>query len=72
MPTGGTLVLSDVTVALNAGGITNLQTPIGVSFTYYTRDMFGPERGVVRDYLDPRDPTAAFALGSVVTSSSYI
>lgn len=66
---GGVLVVSDMVGALNAAGITNIQTPLGVSFTYYHRDLVTPKTGIVLDYLDPLDKTNMFVLGKVSTSS---
>lgn len=66
---GRVLVLNDLASALNSAGISGIQTPIGVNYTYYHRDLITPKTGVVIDYLDPSDDTNIFILGQVVTNS---
>lgn len=71
---GATLIMSDLVATLTAAGITNLQTPLKVTFRKFHRDLFPtitatPEKGVVEDYLDPRDATNVFLLGNVTTDS---
>jgi hypothetical protein len=65
---GSTFMLSDLVAALNTAGITNIQTPMGVTYTYYHRDLVTPMTGTITDYLDPLDATNVFVLGSVTTS----
>lgn len=66
---GATFVLSDLVSALTTAGVNNIQTPMGVGYTYYHRDLITPVTGVVVDYLDPLDKTNIFILGNVATSS---
>jgi hypothetical protein len=66
---GATFMLSDLVAALNTAGITNIQTPLGVTYTYYHRDLITPKTGTITDFLDPQDSTNIFVLGSVTSSS---
>jgi hypothetical protein len=66
---GNVLVLSDLVTALTNAGITNLQTPLGVDYTYYNRDLITPVTGTIVDYLDPVDDTNIFLVNSVTTQS---
>lgn len=72
MQPGEPLILSDLASALSAAGINNLQTPIGVSYKFYHRDLVSPTSGTIYDYLDPLDPTSIFVLGNVTCSSLAI
>ena len=69
---GATFMLSDLVAALNVAGVTNIQTPLGVNYTYYHRDLVAPKTGVILDYLDPVDQTNVFILGNVTTSSATV
>jgi hypothetical protein len=69
---GGTLILSDLASTLSSGGITNLQTPIGVNYTFHHRDLVTAETGVISDYLDPVDSTSVFLFNSVTVSNLSI
>ena len=66
---GATFVLSELVSALTTAGVANIQTPLGVSYTYYHRDLVPVTTGNVVDYLDPLDKTNVFLLGNVTTSS---
>lgn len=66
---GGSFILSDLVSALTASGISNIQTPLGVSYTYFHRDLVNPITGAVVDYLDPLDKTSVFILGNITTST---
>lgn len=65
MKPGSVLVLSEMVRALGEAGVTNIQTPIGVKYTRYTRDLTPAESGTITDYLDPDDKTSVFVLRSV-------
>lgn len=69
---GQIFVLSEVTAQLSADGITNIQTPIGVTYKKYTRDLIPVVSGTITDYLDPNDRTNIFVLNSVNTSNANI
>lgn len=69
LASGASFMLSDLVAALNTAGITNIKTPLGVTYTYYHRDLITPMTGIVTDYLDPLDVTNVFVLGSITTSS---
>ena len=72
MPPGAPLVLSDVVKNLAASGIQSLQTPVGVRYSFYHRDLVPTQTGTVVDYLDPRDSTSIFVLGVVTCSSASV
>lgn len=69
---GATLVLSEVSKALGVAGIVNIQTPVGVKYTHYTRDLNSPKSGVITDYLDPEDKTSVFVLRSVSSEAENV
>ena len=71
---GQTFIMGDLISALNAAGITTIQTPIGVTYNYYHRDVIPSPMatGTIVDYLDPADRTAVFVLGSVTTSAAIV
>jgi hypothetical protein len=66
---GGTFILNDLGAYLKNAGISSLQTPIGVNYTFYHRDLITPIKGTVVDYLDPVDKTNVFVLGNITTDS---
>lgn len=66
---GSVFVLSDLVTELTNAGITNLQTPLGVTYKYYHRDLVAPTSGTILDYLDPLDNTNVFMVNSVNTRS---
>jgi hypothetical protein len=66
---GATFVMGDLISALTEAGITGIQTPIGVSYTNYTRYLVPPTTGTITDYLDPMDATSVFILNNVTTNS---
>lgn len=69
---GAILVVSDIVKTLGNSSITGIQTPLGVSYTYYHRDLMPAQYGTITDYLDPTDPTVVFVLGNVTTSGATI
>lgn len=69
---GQMFIISDLQSLIGAVGITGFKTPITVTYTHYTRDLFAPDTGVITDYLDPNDTTAVFALNSLTTNSTSV
>ena len=69
---GDMFIMSDLLAQLRAGGVLNIQTPLSVKYTLYTRDLITPTTGTVTDVLDPNDRTSVFLLNSVATNSQSI
>jgi hypothetical protein len=69
---GAMFIMSDLVAALETAGVTSIQTPLGVTYTKYTRDLITPITGTITDYLDPNDRTNVFLLGSVTTSLQVV
>jgi hypothetical protein len=68
---GDIFVMSNAIAALKAGGVTNIQTPLGVTFKRYTRDLILPaQTGTITDVYDPYDRTAVFYIDQVTTNNS--
>lgn len=72
MNPGDTLIVSNLMAALNAAGITNIKTPIGINYTKYTRDLITPVTGAITDYLDPSDRTNIFILNTVTPNNQTV
>lgn len=72
LPTGATLIVSEFVRVLGDVGITNIKTPVGVTYSRYTRDLTPVETGTVTDYLDPNDKTNIFLLRSVSSDSENV
>ena len=66
---GQIFIMGDLLAALSATGIGSIKTPIGVSYTRYTRDLFGTVTDTITDVFDPADSTNVFILNSLTTSS---
>ncbi|MNK27646.1 hypothetical protein D3C87_460080 [compost metagenome] len=69
---GDIFVMSEIVAQLSADGITNIKTPVQVTYTKYTRDLIPPVTGTITDYLDPNDRTNIFVLNSVTTNNENI
>lgn len=70
---GENFVMSDLVSTLHTGGITNIKTPITITYTLYTKDMiFPPLTGTITDYLDPADRTTIFYLDVLTTDNTSI
>lgn len=66
---GQDLILSDLVAVLTSdGGIAGLKTPIDVSYTFYTKDLFPGKPGTVVDVLVPENSTSIYVLGNVTTA----
>ena len=72
MNPGDTLIVSNLMSALNTAGITNIKTPIGISYHQYTRDLIPVRTGTITDYLDPADRTNIFILNTVTTNNQTV
>lgn len=67
---GDSFVMGDLISILYAGGVTNIKTPLEVTYTHYTRDMlFPPKAGVITNYFDPDNRTSVFYLNTVTTDN---
>lgn len=68
---GDIFVMSDALAVLKNGGINNIQTPLGITFKKYTRDLILPAlTGTIVDALDPYDRTSMFYIEQVTTNNS--
>lgn len=72
MSPGDILIVSDLMAQLATDGITNIQTPVSLTYTKYTRDLITPETGTITDYLDPDDRTNIFILNTVTTNNQTV
>lgn len=69
---GSPFIMADLIAALNASGVTTIQTPIATTYRYFHRDNIPYVSGTITDYLDPNDSTAIFMLESLTTTNGYI
>lgn len=69
---GSIFIMSDLMAQLSSSGITNIQTPVSVTYTKYTRDLITPITGTITDYLDPNDTTNIFLLNAVTTNNASV
>lgn len=69
---GDTFVMSEITAQLSNDGVTNIKTPIQITYKKYTRDLIPVVSGTITDYLDPNDRTNIFVLNSVTTNNANI
>lgn len=72
MTPGDELILADLVSHLTANGITKLKTPLSVTYTYFTKDMFAPQSGTITDVLKPLNSTSIFLVNTITTSSETI
>ena len=66
---GQEFLLSDLVATITAAGVSKLKTPLGVTYSLYTKDLFPTQTGTVVDALHPINSTSVFILGSVVTGT---
>jgi hypothetical protein len=69
---GDIFIMADLNTKMSTAGITGIKTPIGVTYTQYTRDLIPPNTGTIVDYLDPNDRTNIFILNTVTTATANI
>jgi hypothetical protein len=69
---GDVFIMSDLQAQISADGTTNIQTPVGVTYTKYTRDLVTPPTGTITDYLDPNDVTNIFILNNVTSNAQSV
>jgi len=70
---GQDFILSDLVAYLTStGGITNLQTPLNVTYTYYTKDMFPGRAGTVTDVLMAESSTSIYIVNYVSTALIHL
>lgn len=62
---GQNFILSDLVAVLTSNGISMIKTPLGVTYKYYTKDMFPPKTGTVVDVLIPETSTSIYIINSV-------
>lgn len=64
---GQDFILADLVAEFTAKGIDALKTPIGVTYSYYTKDMFPARTGSIIDFLSPQNSTTIFLINNVTT-----
>jgi hypothetical protein len=69
---GDIFIMADLVSKLNAAGITTIKTPLGVSYTYYNRDLIIPTTGTITDFHHSNDRTAIYLLNSVTTTNTTV
>jgi hypothetical protein len=65
---GSELILADLVAHLTANGISKLKTPLGITYSFYCKDMFPAQTGTITDVLTPFTTCSIFVLGNVTTS----
>ena len=63
LPAGEELILADMVADITAKGISKLKTPIDITYTHYTKDMFPTQTGAITDVLKPFNSTSIFLVG---------
>lgn len=69
---GEPFIMFDVISRLHAAGITNLKTPLNVTYTKYWKDQLGTTTGIITDAMNPNDSLNVFILNSVTTNSQAL
>jgi hypothetical protein len=69
---GQEFILADLTSEITAKGISKLQTPIGIAYSYYTKDLFPVQTGTTTDVIKPLNSTTIFLVGDVQTSFTAV
>lgn len=69
---GQIFIMADLVAALNAAGITTIQTPLTVNYTYYNRDLITPKTGTITDFHHSNDRTAIYMLNSLTTTNATV
>jgi hypothetical protein len=72
MTPGDELILADLVAHITNSGINKLKTPLDVTYSYYTKDMFPAQTGVITDVLKPLNSTSIFLLSNVTSASDTI
>jgi hypothetical protein len=67
---GEIFVMADLQAKLFEVGIKTIQTPIGVNYTFYNKDLITPITGTITDTFNPNDATSIFIVNNVTTSST--
>lgn len=67
---GSEFILSNAVAKLTDSGIDRIRTPMMVTYSYRTKDMFTPTTGTVTDIFKPLNSTTIFVVGNVVTNST--
>ena len=70
---GAPFVVGELVTLLRAYGLTDIQLPLGISYTKYNRslDYFtSSETGTIIDVLEPNDRTSMFMINSITTNLS--
>jgi hypothetical protein len=72
MTPGDELILADLVAHITNSGINKLKTPLSVTYSYYTKDMFPAQTGSITDVLKPLNSTSVFLLENVTSASDTI
>jgi hypothetical protein len=69
---GQNLILADLVSHITAAGVTKIRTPLGVTYSIYTKDIFAPVTGTIVDTFKPFNSVTIYKVGSVVTSTAIV
>lgn len=64
---GDELILADMVADITANGVSKLKTPLGVTYSHYTKDLMPVQTGTITDALKPLNSVSIFVLGNVTT-----
>lgn len=65
MTPGSEFILADLVSDLTANGVSKLKTPLTVTYSYFTKDLFPAVTGTITDALKPLNSTSIFILHNV-------
>ena len=65
---GQPFIMSDLLSGLYTAGIQTIQTPLGITYNKYWKDLFNNTTGVITDVMNPNDPLNIFVVNTVTTS----
>lgn len=66
---GQEFLLSDLVAQITSSGISKLKTPLAVTYSFYSKDMFPAQTGTVTDALHPANSTSVYVVGNVTTGT---
>lgn len=69
---GQIFIMADLVAKLNTAGVGTIQTPLGVTYTFYHRDLITPITGTILDFHHSNDRTAIYVLGTVTTNNTTV
>jgi hypothetical protein len=64
---GQDFILADLVANITANGVSKLKTPMGVTYSFYTKDLLPVQTGTIVDVLSTYNSSSIFVLGTVTT-----